>query len=135
MDTAAALGVLAVLLLASTALGIVWRRRNGRVTELPRGRRAVQATGLDDLGSFGSGATLLQFSTEVCAPCHATRRVLASIAERTPGVEHLEVNLASAPELAARFRVTQAPTTFLLDRERTIRARVRGAPDVRALTA
>ena len=135
MDTADALGVLAALLAACTVLGMVWRHRNGRLTEVRGGRAALGTEGLDRFGSFGSSATLLQFSTEVCAPCHATRRVLTSIAERTPGVQHLEVNLAHAPELAARFRVTQAPTTFLLDGDRTIRTRIAGAPDIGTLTA
>ena len=134
MDTAAALGVLAALIAASTLLGMVWRRRNGRVTDVSGERRGEEVTGLDGFGSFGAAATLLQFSTEVCAPCHATRRVLAAIAASTPGVQHLEVNLAAAPELATRFRVTQAPTTFLLDGDRIIRARISGAPNVGALT-
>jgi thiol-disulfide isomerase/thioredoxin len=134
MDTPAALGVLAALIAASTVLGLVWRHRNGRLTPVAGGSRAIEATELEEFGSFGSSATLLQFSTEVCAPCHATRRVLATISDRTPGVGHLEVNVAHAPGLAARFRVTQAPTTFLLDGDRIIRARITGAPNVGALT-
>jgi thiol-disulfide isomerase/thioredoxin len=135
MDTAAALMVLTALIAGSAVLGLVWRRRNGRVTEVTGGGLAAAVTELDGVGPFGSGATLLQFSTEVCAPCHATRRVLAALAENTPGVHHLEVNVAQRPALATRFRVTQAPTTFLLDGSRTVRARIAGVPDVGALTA
>jgi thiol-disulfide isomerase/thioredoxin len=135
MDTPAALGVLAALIAVSTALGVVWRSRTGRLTHGAGRSQPTVAAGLEGFGPLGASATLLQFSTEVCAPCHATRKVLATIAERTPGVEHLEVNVAHAPELAARFRVTQAPTTFLIDGDRIIRARIAGAPNVGALTA
>jgi thiol-disulfide isomerase/thioredoxin len=143
MEAPAAFSVLLVLVAASTMLGITWQRRTGRVTQIADaadGRRGAIAgpgsfAGLESLGEFGERATLLQFSTEVCAPCAATRRVLAGIAADVPGVSHIEVDVAQAPDLAARFKITQAPTTFLLDADRSLRARIGGAPRVPALTA
>jgi thiol-disulfide isomerase/thioredoxin len=135
MDTFAALAVILALIGGSTVVGLLFRRRSGRILETTSGAPTTASLELDGFGQFGSRATLLQFSTEVCAPCRATRRLLTAIADRTPGVEHVEVDLARAPELTARFRVTQAPTTFLLDGNRTLRARIAGAPQVRALTA
>src|SRR5689334_6130301 len=40
---------------------------------------------------LGERATLLQFSSAFCAPCRATRVVLADVASAVPGVAHVEV--------------------------------------------
>ena len=48
------------------------------------GRPRVDAAVLG--GGQGEKATLLQFSTAFCAPCRATRRVLAEVAAMVPGV-------------------------------------------------
>lgn len=72
------------------------------------------------------GATLLQFSSEYCAPCRATARVLGELAESTPGVAHVEVDVAERPELAARFSVLQTPTTVVIDAAGRPRVRVGG---------
>ncbi|HEX4657152.1 MAG TPA: thioredoxin, partial [Streptosporangiaceae bacterium] len=40
--------------------------------------------------SLGQRATLVQFSTAFCAPCRATRRILAEVAGMTDGVAHVE---------------------------------------------
>jgi thiol-disulfide isomerase/thioredoxin len=126
----AIVAILVGLVAFSTALGLVWKSRTGRV-------RAASGD-LVDLPEvpLGSRATLLQFSTEVCAPCVPTRRVLGQIAESTDGVSHVDIDLTGRPDLAARFNVLQTPTTLVLDKTGTIRARIGGAPrppEVRAL--
>jgi thiol-disulfide isomerase/thioredoxin len=83
----------------------------------------------------GAKATLLQFSTQVCAPCVPTRRVLGQIADSTDGVVHVDLDLTNRPDIAAQFKVLQTPTTLILDRAGVIRARIGGPPrqaDVRA---
>ncbi|HEY4269411.1 MAG TPA: thioredoxin family protein [Galbitalea sp.] len=126
-------GIVAAIIVAlvalSTALGLLWRARTGRV-------RAVDGH-IVDLPEvpIGGKATLLQFSTEVCAPCVPTRRVLGEIATATEGVTHVDFDLTHRPDIAAQFNVLQTPTTFILDAYGTIRARIGGAPrpaDVRA---
>ena len=112
--------VLGGLLLASTALGLAWRATTGRV------RRARPETVAIDGVTLGSRATLLQFSTEVCAPCRATARVLGDLAERTDDVSHVDLDVTHRPELAARFHVLQTPTTLILDANGTVRARIGG---------
>ncbi len=122
-------GVIVALIALSTALGLLWRARTGRV-------RAVDGDVVDlPEVAIGGKATLLQFSTEVCAPCVPTRRVLSQIAETTDGVTHVDLDLTHRPDIAARFNVLQTPTTLILDAYGTIRARIGGAPrpaDVRA---
>jgi thiol-disulfide isomerase/thioredoxin len=121
----AALGILAALVAAASAAGIVWRARTGRAR---MARRAdVVAAGEIGAGAFGRRATLLQFSTEFCAPCRSTAGVLGDAADRYDGVRHLDVDLTDRPDLANRFAVLQTPTTLVLDATGTIRARIGGA--------
>jgi thiol-disulfide isomerase/thioredoxin len=69
-----------------------------------------------DLGSeLGERATLLQFSSAFCAPCRATRHVLADVADVVPGVRHVEVDAESHLELVRRLSVLRTPTTLVLD--------------------
>lgn len=66
-------------------------------------------------GQLGERATLLQFSSAFCAPCRATRRVLADVAEREAGVAHVEVDAESHLDLVRRLGILRTPTTLVLD--------------------
>ena len=132
MNLGAVLAVLLGLVAFATVLGIVWKARTGRVRTARTGDG--NAVDLPEVPLAGR-ATLLQFSTEVCAPCVPTRRVLGQIADSTDGVSHVDLDLTHRPDIAARFNVLQTPTTLILDRAGVIRARIGGAPrqaDVRA---
>jgi len=123
-----ALLVLACLVVASTAIGLVLRRSSGRV----RGSAddATPRISPADLGVdavFGSAATLVQFSTSFCGQCPATRRMLGDLA-MADGVAHVEVDVTDDIGLAARFRIRQTPTTLLLDAAGRQVARIGGIP-------
>ncbi|MGO4300598.1 TlpA family protein disulfide reductase [Leifsonia sp. RAF41] len=125
MNGFAALGILLGLVAVATAVGLAWRATTGRVRAI-RGDDVVQAA---DVGAeaFGGRATLLQFSTEFCAPCRSTARVLGALADSLGGVSHVEVDLTDRPALADRFHILQTPTTLVLDGNGTVRARIGGA--------
>lgn len=125
MNALVAASVIVVLVAVATAAGLLWRGTTGRVRST-RDARVVTAA---DVGApaFGSSATLLQFSTEYCAPCRSTARILGGIADERPGVAHVDVDLTHRPDLAKRFGVLQTPTTLVLDPSGTIRARIGGA--------
>jgi thiol-disulfide isomerase/thioredoxin len=108
--------VLLALVAVATVLGLVWRASQGRVK---------RANGLIEGVELGRQATLLQLSSEVCAPCRATAKVLGKL--DIDGVTHVEVDVADRPDLASRFNVMQTPTTFILDANGTVRARIGGA--------
>jgi thiol-disulfide isomerase/thioredoxin len=132
MSALATTVILAGLVALATALGFVWRARTGRVREL-----IGDIVRLPEVPLRGR-ATLLQFSTEVCAPCVPTRRVLGEIAASTDGVSHIDFDLTHRPDIAARFNVLQTPTTLILDATGAVRARIGGAPrqaDVRSALA
>ncbi|GAA1747486.1 TlpA family protein disulfide reductase [Agromyces humatus] len=130
MDWLAALAVGAVLVTATTATGLLWRSRQGRA-HAGSGERVRPA----ELGpvSFGDAATLVQFSTEFCAKCPATARLLDSIAGDARGTRHVEIDLTRRADLARRFDVMQTPTTLLLDADGIVRARFSGAPHAHAV--
>ena len=121
------------LVTLATLLGLVWRSAQGRVRHTD-GRTVVRASDLPGVTRLARGATLLQFSTEVCAPCRATRVVLGDVASGRTGVEHVDLDLTHRPDLASRFNILQTPTTFILDRRGVVRARIGGAPRRDALT-
>jgi thiol-disulfide isomerase/thioredoxin len=122
MDAATVALVLTGLVLATTLLGVLHRATQGRARTVS-GTRIVSIDGV----ALGDRATLLQFSTEVCSPCKATARVLDDLAARTPDVAHVDLDVTHRPELASRYRVLQTPTTLILDRDGTVRARIGGA--------
>lgn len=127
MDATNVAIALAGLVLGATLLGVLHRSTQGRVRGIPAGwgadARIVSIEGI----SLGERATLLQFSTEVCAPCKSTARVLDDLAARTEAVTHVDLDVTRRPDLASRYRVMQTPTTLILDSDGTVRARIGGA--------
>jgi thiol-disulfide isomerase/thioredoxin len=117
---------LAALLVATFAVGALLTRRPSRA------RRDIDHEVIDPhrLGADGLGdvATLLQFSTEMCARCPGVHRTLAAIADDHPGVRHLDVDLTHRPDIAKHFRVLQTPTTLVLDRDGVVQTRFGGTP-------
>ena len=130
--------MLVVALVAASAFGVFRAARDGRF----RGTHAVRGVdpdapppssqsvlaGADIEHELGERATLLQFSTAFCAPCRATRRVLAEVAEVVPGVTHVEVDAEHHLELVRRLGVLRTPTTLVLDSAGREVSRAAGAP-------
>ena len=133
MNPLLVIGALAGLVALATVLGVLWRSAQGRVRRAD-GHTVVRASDLPGVSRLARGATLLQFSTEVCAPCRATRVVLGDVASGRADVEHVDLDLTHRPDLASRFNILQTPTTFILDRKGVVRARIGGAPRRDALT-
>jgi thiol-disulfide isomerase/thioredoxin len=134
MNPVVVFAVIAALVGAATVIGLVWRTRQGAVQRVD-GATVVSARDVPGVGSWASGATLLQFSTEVCAPCSAARVVLGDVAAGRDGVTHVDLDLTHRPDLASRFRIMQTPTTFILDRRGVVQARIGGAPKRSAIEA
>lgn len=128
MNGLTSLAIVLGLVAVSTGIGLLWRWRTGRVRKRTDAQTVVTADGLDSPHPFGSVATLLQFSTEFCAPCRSTAGVLGELSAQRDGVAHVEIDLTERPELAREFNILQTPTTFLVDGAGVIRARIGGAP-------
>jgi thiol-disulfide isomerase/thioredoxin len=78
--------------------------------------------------ALGERATLLQFSTAFCAPCRATRRILADVAGLTEGVAHVEIDAESRLDLVRQLGVLRTPTVLVLAADGTIVRRASGQP-------
>lgn len=141
---------LCAALICAVAAGVLLRYRNGRMrsvraapvpfrpdavrsgdqadgatTAVPEARRLTSA----DLGRpLGEQATLIQFSSAFCAPCRATRRVLAEVAGMVDGVAHVEIDAESRLELVRRLGVLKTPTVFVTDSAGRIVKRASGQP-------
>jgi len=118
------IAVLAVLLALGVTVG-VWRlRMDGR----PRPSRPDRLAAADLGAELGSAATLVQFSTPVCAPCRSAHRVLSAVAADTPGVRHVEVDAEQRLDLTRRFGVLRTPTVLVLDADGQVVRRSSGVP-------
>jgi hypothetical protein len=117
---------IAALLALTVALGVFLRWRQAR----PQRHILHEVVEPERLGADGLGevATLLQFSTELCARCPGVHRTLSAIADAHEGVRHLDVDLTHRPDIAKHFHVLQTPTTLVLDRDGVIQTRFGGTP-------
>lgn len=121
-------GIVAVAaaLLLACVVGVWWRRRDGRFAAPVNERQVVSA---EDIGArLGARATLLQFSSEFCAPCRATRTLLAELAGTVDDVAHTELDAAEHMDLVRRLDVMRTPTVFVLDRDGRVVRRASGTP-------
>ncbi|MFF2275213.1 TlpA family protein disulfide reductase [Agromyces sp. NPDC058126] len=134
MDLLPALAIGAALVAVATVAGLAWRAAQGRAVRGSGARVRPGDIGVAT-GGFGEQATLVQFSTEFCSRCPATARLLGAIADDEPGIRHVDVDLTHQADLAARFRISQTPTTLLLDADGVERARIGGAPRAEVVRA
>jgi thioredoxin family protein len=82
-----------------------------------------------DLGApLGAQATLVQFSTEVCAYCGPTRQLLAEVARERDGIAFIEIDAAERMDLTRRLHVLSTPTVLVLDAAGGITSRASGPP-------
>jgi thiol-disulfide isomerase/thioredoxin len=119
--------VLAAVLAAATAYGVVRRRRSG-VLRTPDDPAAARLSAADLGQPLGERVTLVQFSSAFCRPCVATRHVLGRAAADLPGVAHVEVDAESHLALVRRLGVASTPTTLVLDPAGVERRRATGVP-------
>jgi thiol-disulfide isomerase/thioredoxin len=123
--------LVAVLVLAS-AFGAYRAVRDGRF-RATKPNSVLADTDIEHV--LGERATLLQFSSAFCAPCRATRRILADVAAVVPGVEHVEVDAEQHLDLVRRVGILRTPTTLILDRHGRELSRASGAPRKEAVLA
>ena len=133
MDAAAltGIGVAVGVLVAATAVGLWWRARDGRPRRpaAHRGDPPVDPALLAALGAdTGAPVTLLQFSSAFCAPCRATRRICADVADMLDGVRHVEVDAESHLDAVRALDIWRTPTVLVLDSTGRIVRRAVGAP-------
>ena len=138
--------VLVVVLAAASAAGFVMRQRQGRFRAAGGTAKSTPVVRTDaadpgpaapsvgvlsaaDLGApLGAQATLVQFSTEVCAYCGPTRELLTEVARERDGVAFVEIDAAERMDLTRRLHILSTPTVLVLDAVGGITSRASGPP-------
>ena len=125
--------VIGLLVTVALVAGLWWKANTGKARLVRSGKlvdlEKLKATKAGKpVEAFGTLATLLQFSTEVCSICVATARLYGELEKATPGLKHIEVDISHRMDLAAHFSIMQTPTTLILDKHGMVRARIGGAP-------
>lgn len=127
--------VLVGTLVAATVLGLLLRRRSGRVRARARGDGAAGWELAGAVPAEGDRFLLLQLSSPVCAPCRQTAEVLGGMAAGDPSLRHVEVDVAERTDVARALGVLRTPTTVAFDRGGTELLRVSGVPRADELRA
>ena len=135
---------LVAALAVAVVTGLAWQRTNGRI----RGIGSAPAPGTPETSAadgaavaagpmltsvelglpLGQRATLVQFSTAFCAPCRATRRILAEVAGMVDGVAHVEIDAESHLDLVRRLDIRRTPTVLVVGPDGRIAKRASGQP-------
>jgi len=119
--------VVAATVLLVLGFGLYRKAMDGRVAPAtPGGEGSAALAGLGR--PRGERATLVQFSSQFCAPCRTASRLLGELVEQENGVAHIEIDVAEHTDLATRLGISRTPTVLLLDAEGTVRHRIVGAP-------
>jgi thiol-disulfide isomerase/thioredoxin len=133
---------LVAALAVAVVTGLAWQRTNGRIRGVrtvpgaPQGQAAEGTaagagpalTGAELGLPLGQRATLVQFSTAFCAPCRATRRILAEVAGMIDGVAHVEIDAESHLDLVRRLDIRRTPTVLVVGPDGRIAKRASGQP-------
>ncbi|GAC1445738.1 MAG: hypothetical protein NVSMB55_28280 [Mycobacteriales bacterium] len=119
--------VLIAVLAVTSVIGLIWSRRQGRLRKVVGGDSLLPL--LATLGEqAGDRATLLQFSSSVCAPCRAARQLLSAVAASEPGVRHVEVDAEGHLDVVRQLNILKTPTILVLDPRGHVVLRAAGLP-------
>jgi thiol-disulfide isomerase/thioredoxin len=129
---------LLIVLAASTMVGLLWRRLNGRIRPVPPagaggGTSPAEPGMAEVLAGLGvdpaaAPVTLVQFSSAFCQPCRATRRVLDQVVGQLPGVRHVEVDAEAHLDAVRALSILRTPTVLVVDPAGRVVNRASGQP-------
>jgi thiol-disulfide isomerase/thioredoxin len=116
--------LLVLILLISTVIGLLYRRRNGVITK----KRRLHISEAEFAGVYGSRVTILQFSTTFCSQCRAAKSLISDVVKDEKDISYLEIDAESNLALVRKVDVRSTPTTIFLDKAGYEIARATGAP-------
>ncbi|MGW4482259.1 TlpA family protein disulfide reductase [Amycolatopsis sp. NPDC004368] len=119
--------LLATLVVAAVA-GLLLKARNGKVRAAKPVRSGQLPAAVADALDPAAAVTLVQISTTFCAPCRHTRAILSSLADKTEGLHHVDLDVTDQPEVAHALSVLRTPTTLALAADGRELLRVGGVP-------
>jgi thiol-disulfide isomerase/thioredoxin len=116
--------LLGLILLISTVIGLLYRRRNGVI----RKKRRLHISEAEFAGRYGKRVTILQFSTTFCSQCRAAKALISDVVKDEKDISYLEIDAESNLALVRKVDVRSTPTTIFLDKDGYEIARATGAP-------
>ena len=119
-----AIYVLLFTIFLASLIGFRLRRQEGLI----RKNIGLKIEPLDFNGSFGSRATILQFSTTFCSQCRAAKSLIADVIKNQSDISYVEIDAESNLDLVRRVDIRSTPTTLFLDSAGFEIARATGAP-------
>jgi len=118
------LSLLGLILLISTVIGLLYRRRNGMITK----KRRLHISEAEFAGRYGKRVTILQFSTTFCSQCRSAKALISDVVKDEKDISYLEIDAESNLALVRKVDVRSTPTTIFLDKGGYEIARATGAP-------
>jgi thiol-disulfide isomerase/thioredoxin len=118
------LSLLVLILLISTLVGLLYRRKNGVI----RKKRRLHIGEAEFAGTYGERVTILQFSTTFCSQCRAAKSLISDVVKDEKDISYLEIDAESNLALVRKVDVRSTPTTIFLDKGGFEIARATGAP-------
>jgi thiol-disulfide isomerase/thioredoxin len=118
------LSLLVLILLISTLVGLLYRRKNGVI----RKKRRLHIAEAEFAGTYGKRVTILQFSTTFCSQCRAAKSLISDVVKDQSDISYLEIDAESNLALVRKVDVRSTPTTIFLDKGGYEIARATGAP-------
>ena len=118
------LPLLGLILVLTSLFGIYYRSKNGVI----RKKRRLHISSSEFAGSYGSRATILQFSTTFCTQCRAAKSLISDVIKNQSDISYIEIDAESNLELVRRVGIKSTPTTLFLDKGGFEIARATGAP-------
>ena len=118
------LPLLGLILVLTSVFGIYYRSKNGVI----RKKRRLHISPGEFAGSYGSRATILQFSTTFCTQCRAAKSLIADVIKNQSDIAYVEIDAESNLELVRKVDIRSTPTTLFLDSAGFEIARATGAP-------
>jgi len=116
-------------IVAAAAFGLIRRARDGRLRPVRPDPDTAHRQLLSSLGvAPDAPLTLLQFSSQFCAPCNRARAVYAEVAGSLDGVRHVEVDVAVHPEVVDAWHIRRVPTLLVVDAAGEVVSRAVGVP-------
>jgi thiol-disulfide isomerase/thioredoxin len=118
------LSLLVLILLISTLVGLLYRRKNGVIQK----KRRLHISEAEFAGTYGARVTILQFSTTFCSQCRAAKSLISDVVKDEKDISYLEIDAESNLALVRKVDVRSTPTTIFLDKGGFEIARATGAP-------
>ena len=123
--------LLLILLALATGIGFRMKATQGKVK-----RKTGLQISTDEIGSsFGSRATVLQFSTTFCSACRAAKVLISDVVSKQSDVKYVEIDAESNLELVRKLDIRSTPTTVFVNKNGFEIARAVGAPKRDQITA